>query len=387
MRFAIERLLRTVGQDVLAEFAGCFRDEWAKRQLPCPVNGMERAERESTWTRMVLGPEDPPDDMVDALLGVRHMGRVENMEQMRRWVGESGAFPISEEMSPEDVALRYWLWSRDKFREKHAMMRIQALTAFVYFVENADVPSRGPDRPDVEGTVKRLTEELDAWYEENGRGTETAVIREFKLNEEVYFAIRHGDTFARVAGVKRRELDIIGYRPAKDDLVIFNPQRMELRINARTLGEEELYRRMFGAYLMGQENYFVRKALYDLSPLREDGAGALHCRDVAGLKEVLLVELEVATGNAYNEVRVIRAADVCKALGLQDVTLEGSCRRAQPVRAVFDLMLAGGKKVLRVEMRPPEDLKIGPRGDVAMVQEWLRRRRFRVDAVAHGQGQ
>src|ERR1035438_1558888 len=69
MRFAIERLLRTVGQDVLDEFAGCFRDEWAKRQLPCPVNGMERRERESTWTRMVLGTEDPPHEMVDALLG------------------------------------------------------------------------------------------------------------------------------------------------------------------------------------------------------------------------------------------------------------------------------------------------------------------------------
>src|SRR3974377_582346 len=122
----------------------------------------------------------------------------------------------------------------------------------------------------------------------------------------MYFAIRHGDTFARVAGVKRRELDIIGYRPAKDDLVIFNPQRKELRINARTLGEEEVYRRMFGAYLLGQENYFVRKGLYDLRPWREQGAGALHCRDVAGLHEVLLVELEVETGNAYNEVRVIR---------------------------------------------------------------------------------
>src|ERR1017187_438366 len=110
MRFAIERLLRTVGQDVLAEFAGCFRDEWAKRQLPCPVNGMGRTERESTWTRMVLGPEDPPDEMVDALLGVRQLGKVENMEQMRRWVAESGAFQIDGEMTPEDVALRFWLW-------------------------------------------------------------------------------------------------------------------------------------------------------------------------------------------------------------------------------------------------------------------------------------
>ena len=71
MRFAIDRLLRTVGQDVLAEFAGFFRDERAKRQLPCPVDGMERAERESAWKRMVLGPEDPPDEMVDALLGKR----------------------------------------------------------------------------------------------------------------------------------------------------------------------------------------------------------------------------------------------------------------------------------------------------------------------------
>ena len=78
----------------------------------------------------------------------------------------------------------------------------------------------------------------------------------------------------------------------------------------------------------------------------------------------------------------IRADDVCKALGLEDLTLEESCRRAQPVRAVFDLVLAGGRKVLRVEIRPPEDLKIGPRGDVAMVQDWLRRRRFRVDGPA-----
>jgi hypothetical protein len=64
----------------------------------------------------------------------------------------------------------------------------------------------------------------------------------------------------------------IGFRPERYDLIIYDAPTEELCVNAQTPTQREHYRKLFGFYLFGQENYFPGRSKYTLEPLLRDGA-------------------------------------------------------------------------------------------------------------------
>jgi hypothetical protein len=103
---------------------------------------------------------------------------------------------------------------------------------------------------------------LDEWFQKHNRGYENTQIQVYPMNDEFWFLVRHGDTFARAAKLEERKMEVIHFRPAKDDVVVYSPKRDELRIHAGTKGERELYRTAFGLRLMGDDNYFSRRKAF-----------------------------------------------------------------------------------------------------------------------------
>jgi hypothetical protein len=187
----------------------------------------------------------------------------------------------------------------------------------------------------------------------------------------------------RTAKVEKQKITFLHFRPAKDDVVVFSPGYDELRIHAATKGERELYRREFGVRLRGDDKYFSERKSFTLEPLRVDGARALKWTGNGNVDRIVLREFEIVRGGGRHDVVIHKADDIF-------VSAEARGEKAFPdggelVRAAFDVYFGGMKKPHKVQVRPPNILKLGRRCDAAVVQKWLSEKRFQ-ETVTTGNG-
>jgi len=95
----------------------------------------------------------------------------------------------------------------------------------------------------------------------------------------------------REAAVKDEAPTAICYRAEVYDAIVFVRLTGELGIHARRPWENEVYQRLFGKHIFGDEKMFGGTSKYTLDPLWEDGKAALRRRDVPGIEWGKLGEL------------------------------------------------------------------------------------------------
>jgi hypothetical protein len=231
-----------------------------------------------------------------------------------------------------------------------------------------------------------LAASLDPWFARHQRGHNTTRIElcnfgaDAQTDSEFCFLVRHGDSFARTPKVEAQETEILHFRPERDDVIIYSPRHDEVRINARTKGERDLYVRMFGLHLRGREDYFSSRRTYTLEPLRLAGPEALEPAGDGHIARIVLREIEIAWENPLLG-RTIREADdlfagPAEARAALAQVMPGSGRIA---RAAFDVHFHHCRRPRPVQIRLPNVLKVGRHCDAQSVDRWLCRRGFRLD--------
>jgi len=205
------------------------------------------------------------------------------------------------------------------------------------------------------------------------------------MDGEYWFLIRHGDTYTRVTTLANGgHMSVLHFRPAKDDVLVYSPQRDDIRIHAGTKWEKDLYRETIGHRLFGDPNYFSERKNYTLDPLREDGREALDVSDVQGISKIVLREFELTWPGAFKDGVVRKSEDVfTSAEERKTLAIPES---GQLVRAVFAVYFGDNPKPRKVVLRPPNLLKLGRHCDAALVQRWLLLNGFRSVSLA-GDGQ
>jgi hypothetical protein len=204
------------------------------------------------------------------------------------------------------------------------------------------------------------------------------------MDGEYWFLIRHGDTYAMVPTVADGKLSVLHFRPAKDDVVVYAPERDEIRIHAGAKWEKELYQESFGNRLFGDDRHFSERKAYTLDPLRKDGADALDASDIPGITRIVLREIEVAWAGEFGDSRVNKSADVFASAKARNAVAISESGRL--VRAAFEIYFGDSQKPRKVQVRPPNVLKLGRHCDAALVQRWLSERSFRT-GITTGNGQ
>jgi hypothetical protein len=185
--------------------------------------------------------------------------------------------------------------------------------------------------------------------------------------------VRHGEPFKREEAARGAEPASVSYRPLRYDVLVYEPERGELRINAQSKGEKDLYREQFGKHLFGREDFFPNRDKYTLRPLRADGESCLECADVEGLEWVRLREVHLDWGGPHGEYEIHKANDLFAAMRARSRALPGTPRLA---RAVFLVKFADAKRPRSVTIRPPNVALYVRDGDGAHVDEWLKKRGF-----------
>jgi hypothetical protein len=228
--------------------------------------------------------------------------------------------------------------------------------------------------------IADLTFALDEWFATNHRGSETTRIEVYPLRGEYWFLIRHGDVFIRAPKVRQQTTEILHYRPERDDVIVYSPTLDEIRVNARTQGERELYIQQFGLHLRGGRDYFSHRAPYTLEPLRSQGQSALDVDGLDGIANITLRELEILLNNNQRETITRQAEDIFRCTPLDPRDASPIPEDVHLARAIFDIQFAGARRAHPVEIRPPNILKVSRRSDPHAVRDWLLKRGFRKNA-------
>jgi hypothetical protein len=376
--FSSPHVLRAIARERLLAFLHPFRGFFAGRRYELPAT---EADEEVEYQRLIdifMSPsEETPRELLDALFLVDEMSSHEGMDALIEAAGREGiTLDEGDEHSPADIAIQVWLQNSDILERKHAEQFLFKPKSFEYYQTDCDEPPPFTSLPTT--TRQRLERELDDWFEEKRRGRGCRVFA-YPDDHEVRFLVRHGEPFKREESLAGADVSSVCYRPLKYDVVVYDRQLGELRINARLVGEKKLYRQVFGNHLFGNVNCFPGTAKYTLEPLREYGVDSLACGDIEGIESIVLTEVHFAWGGAQGEVEIRKAADVFAALEARGRSMP---ERARIIKAVFKVKFADSNTPRSVKIRPSNIAEYTRDSDAGLLEQWLQLRGFIINEEA-----
>lgn len=363
-RFTNPRLLEQIGRGTLALMLAQFQPELAGHGLTVPAHGLDDETFYREVATMAVAGRGLPERFTEALHGIEVMATESGRERLAMSVppGVERA-----EATHAEFAARVWMAQPELFARKQEEMRITGLTSFEYYgstePKNANASFTPPDAE----TLRRIRAGIDSWLALH-RGPDERVtgIEVFPHDGEWVFLIRRGDACKRVPMVEGERVLIRQFRPARDVVVAYSPERDELRMHGRSVRELRMLRELFGWRLFGDLRRFSTRRQFTLEPLRTEGADALIAPMNCGIEGVELREWEAEIGKET----LIRKADE----GRQPAAVPEEGRLT---RAVFDVRFTGQKQARAVQVREGNQLRMSRHCDATAVHRWLTERGFR----------
>jgi hypothetical protein len=369
-RFLTVRFLEQIPRPMLELFFDRFRDECERSDLTFRSTGSNADYYFHLRCVLAQNPDLPPS-LTEALRTIHQMATPEAHQRFTSMLGEqpSTFHQRFDRCTAAELAMHIWLNAPTLFAQAEAEVKLLRLTLFKYFVaRNAAHVSGHLDLPPVD-VLRSIQADLDAWFASHFRGEETVQLHLHQLHDEFWFLIRHGGIFSRRTAVQRRATGIVRFRPAKDDVAVYTPSRNELRIHAATEGEINLYRQVLGRRLFGDAEHFSDHNVYTLAPLRLDGSRSLESHDVPGITRVRLAEIEFET--AFHGSVVEKLNETSR---YHWPAISGS---AALMRAIFEVFFSGEPRPRKIEICPPNQLRLPRHCHSHLVQDWLGKRGFR----------
>lgn len=374
-RFTKINILKRIGRKLLDQFLCNFEKELASKNITLPNPTLNDDQYFKELASLFLSPGNLPEEIAEALHSIGEIASEHGQERLQDAIKEKGLnIVFNEDSSHEDIAMQVWLQDQKLFTEKYNEERLLKLSSFEYYPSIEKKKPSSFKLPD-QNTLNKFIEALDEWFADRNRGKGNTRVEPYLIENEYWFLIRHGDSINRTPKIENQETHIMHYRPEKDDVLVYNPELNEIRINAGTKGERRLYRKMFGFHLFGREDYFSEQVIYTLEPLRELGKDALDVDGIQGIVIIKLTEIEIFKRGVLQLIEIKKAKDI---FGLKfPIAASGKISRA-----AFEVTFEKSSKPRKVQIREPNILKLGRHCDANKVNFWISKCGFRVHATA-----
>ncbi len=371
-RFSCPETLRAVAPANLMAFLKPYRPFFTSRgvSLPGPGSG-EELDYDGLVTIFMTPDTKTPKELIDALYFVDEMATPEGMDALLAEAKQQKLrLACGSDHSPADIAVQIWLLNKDILERKHAEHYLAKVRSYEsYQTDQNPIPQfRRPSAKQLEN----LEQALDAWFEQKKRGRGTRVFM-FEKEDSIWFLVRHGEPFKREESLEGVEASSVCYRPLKYDVLVYQPAIGELRINARSKGEKQLYRTQFGKQVFGSEEFFPGTEKYTLEPLREFGPAALNCVDIDGIDWIKLKEVQFFYPGTPWEIVIRKSEDVFAALEARGRDFPEGGRI---IRASFQVKFSDCKTPRTVVIRPSNIAQFTRDDDAIYVEAWLEARGF-----------
>jgi hypothetical protein len=371
-RFSCPETLKAIAPARLLSFLKPHRRFFLSRGLTLPQSATAGDVDYEELAKVFITPDaKTPKELIEALYIVDEMATAEGMDALlAEAVQRKLKLAPGSDHSPADIAVQVWLLDRDILERKHAEHHIARVRSFEYY--QMDRRRRPALKRPSNKQLDALASDLDDWFEEKKRGRGTRIIMGEK-DDGVWFLVRHGDPYKREESIDGGTASSVYYRPLKPDVVVYSTQIGELRVNARSKGEKQLYRAKFGKHLFGNEDIFPGTEKYTLDPLREMGEDSLAPGDIDGIDWVKLREVQFFFGGNPWEVVTRRSDDYFALLKSRDKPFPAGGRI---IKATFQVKFSDAKTPRSVVIKPSNIAQFRRDDDSVLVEQWLEARGF-----------
>jgi len=362
--------LRAISQSKLREFLTPHQQFLAQHGLDVSVADTDLDLEVLSGLFMDPVP-DTPGDLINALVYVDEMATPEAMDSLLAEIDVN--IENKGDLTPADLALQIWITDRSIIERKHAEFGLVRPRSYDHFQSGKRKALKSPAKK----TIAALEQDLDCWFEKHHRGKGARVFV-FLKEDSVWLLVRHGDTYRREGRLDGSEPTSVHFRPVKYDIAVYQPDTGELRVNAKSDNEKELYRQLIGRHLFHSDEYFRGEEKYSLEPLRTCGPASLNCIDIDGLEWIRLKEYQILfPGNPWQVVSR-KSDDMFALLERQGRTIHES---GQLLRATFAVKFRDCKRPRSVSIQSGNKTSLTRDDDSALVEKWLVARGFITDAA------
>jgi hypothetical protein len=371
-RFSKPGMLRRIDPAHLIAFLEPHADYFSNRgvELPSTDNGDELDYK--ALSQALLNPNaSTPDDLAEALYYVNEMSTQEGFDSLQEAIADTDLdVVIGKNAAHADLAIQVWIQDQDLVERLHAEQFLFRPRSFEYFrTNNGSVPEfRVPPTE----TVRAMEAELDEWFAKKRRGKHSKVYV-FPKEDYTWFLVRHGKPYARESVIEAGESSAQYFRPEKFDVIVYNPVHGEIRMNAETKGEKELYRTKFGKYFFGDSEFFNGKSKFTLEPLREIGEDSILCDDIDGMEWVRLKEYQIYYGGAHKDVEIRKAEDIFASLRQRERSMP---RSGTISKASFLIKFKDSKNARTVKLSSANRAQFKRDDDAEIIEQWMTNRGF-----------
>ena len=309
-RFTNPKNLRGLGRPLLKRFFDEFAEELTKCKAKLPPETLEDDDYFKQLAEVFFSPKELPPEMTEVLYAVLEMANDQGVDRLTKAAKDKGlAIDWEKKASNLDIVMQVWLADKHTMMQQHSEHHLLGMTSFQYWGTKTPPASRLPFTPPTVEVMELLRKAVDEWCKENHRGDNTVSVSKHQLDGEWWFLVQHGGTMSRLAEAKgNQKTETLLYRPGRDDVVVYNIERDEIRIHTSSKGERELYREEFGQRLRGDAGYFSERKSFVLDPLRNDVDKALSVDGLPDMKRITLLEYEVWFGGEFDD-RLVRKPD------------------------------------------------------------------------------
>lgn len=369
-RFTRIQIIKAITPDVLREFLSPYADYLAGRgfNVGSIDADFDNAQAKDLLSILVHPAADIPQSLVEALYHVDEMATPSGMELLVSEFKQADHTFECQKPTPADIAVRAWiadssLFQRISAKQHHQMARVFRFYPTSQAEESARILSSS--------AIEALEEDLNNWSEAQMLGRHCKVFPFISEYEHCYM-IRRGQPYARFNAINDGNPSSIVFQPEIFDVIAYNLRSRQLRVASSSTATRDLYRRLGGLHLFGDESYFVERNLLSLLPLATKGPEALVCDDIPGLLDVKLRKVQVIDGSARKRTLTWEEEDVYS----NPDFVKRCSGRLKISRVCLGFLTVGASRPRRCELRPPNIISLSRDEDVIPVGEFLQKRGF-----------
>lgn len=366
----IEFLL-SVRPERLVRFFAPYRDYLASCGWKLPdADSMMKENIESLASLLQAADTDAPSRMLDSLHTISGLANRVTVSLLFDQIdGLMRAFHGQKDPFPGDVAIEAYLMNAEATEK---ILSIRSGTLRRSYVSYQAVTEEVPKLPDdLELRLSRLENYLDDWFDQRGCGP-GANAKYVEDTSQLFLTIEHGSPMKRQRTLNRGLRDLLIFRPALDDFVVLDKMIGELRINAETATQRDVYRRKMGQFVFDDEDMFPDGERYTLNPLLAYGRKCLSVAEISGLDSVECCGVKMLIPGRDPEEITSRRRNAIDNLDRRIMSLkeEGS-PEIRLTEAKFDMLFSNSRRTRKVTIKPPNVAVFQRDGDASIVEHFL----------------
>lgn len=267
--------------------------------------------------------------------------------------------------TPENLAMKLFLDYKEAFDF--------AYTWFCYYHTSSNFSSHRI-RGDFKLTNKKLNaflKETKYWFGQLAKGDE-CIITHYDEEDSTVFLIKHGSYVRTVAYWEKNKIGMTSFRPANEDILLYDKTYGILQIKASLQKDREQYIKSFSSCIMDDESLAKsenRDTTYTLKPL-QDGSFSWNGNEY--ISDILLTEIKLQLPGSTKPVVVISSGDIRKSLRESLKGIDIGMGKLTYARFRFVLNVDGKKPKVSVAVMPPAKTNLAQKRYSDVISHYLK---------------